>query len=119
MRPTAQNAVPGYGSREDVRADYAETNSLYRALVDIRFRLLAFVPTVSGAAIAILGGGGSVKGDADVRSDIGLLGLLVTLGVIIYEVRNSQVHDHAIHRLKCRSVRLQMVESLATRDHSL
>ncbi len=33
-----------------LRLDYDQTNQLLRALMDVRFKLLAFVPTVSGAA---------------------------------------------------------------------
>lgn len=96
----AADDTPLHGTREDLRTDYAETHSMYRMLVDIRFKLLTFVPTASGVAIGLLGEE-HLEGDATgLALGIGVLGLLVTLGVIIYEVRNSQIHDRAIHRLK-------------------
>jgi hypothetical protein len=35
---------------ERLRLDYDQTTDLVRTLTDVRFKLLAFVPTISGAA---------------------------------------------------------------------
>jgi hypothetical protein len=35
---------------ESLRLDYDQTTDLVRTLTDVRFKLLAFVPTISGAA---------------------------------------------------------------------
>ena len=52
-------------------------------------------------AIALLNDGGlQQEGAAEVALGVGVMGLLVTLGVLVYEVRNSMIHDRAIHRLK-------------------
>jgi hypothetical protein len=93
-----------WGGVEAFKTDYGETSAVYRALVDIRFRLLAFVPTASAVAVALLGrqsapSGGILGGNALVLG-VGVIGLLFTLGVVMYEIRNSQLHDQAIHRLK-------------------
>ncbi len=77
-----------------LRVDYDQTNQLLRALTDVRFKLLAFVPTVSGAAVAFLG---SPRPAAELLG-IGLLGLVATLGVFVYELRNSQLLDALVHR---------------------
>jgi hypothetical protein len=37
------------------RLDYEQTTQYLRALIDVRFRLLAFVPTVTGVAVATIG----------------------------------------------------------------
>jgi hypothetical protein len=37
-----------------LKVDYEQTLATYRMLADIRFKLLAFVPTISGAVIALL-----------------------------------------------------------------
>jgi hypothetical protein len=37
-----------------IKVDYEQTLATYRMLADIRFKLLAFVPTISGAAITFL-----------------------------------------------------------------
>jgi hypothetical protein len=72
-------------------AEYSHAAESQRALVDVRFRLLAFIPTVTGVAIAAL------KDLSPARFPVAVLGLLVTLGVVMYEVRNSQLHDAAAH----------------------
>jgi hypothetical protein len=38
-----------------LRLDYEQTTQYLRTLIDVRFRLLAFVPTVTGVAVAIIG----------------------------------------------------------------
>jgi hypothetical protein len=77
-----------------LRLDYDQTNQLLRALMDVRFKLLAFVPTVSGAAVALLG---RPRPAAELVG-VGLLGLVATLGVFVYELRNSQLLDALVHR---------------------
>lgn len=55
---TAAPAVPrSYDrrmDRPDRWADYEQTLQTYRQLVDIRFKLLAFVPAFSGSAVTLL-----------------------------------------------------------------
>ena len=38
-----------------LRLDYEQTTQYLRTLIDVRFRLLAFVPTVTGVAVAVIG----------------------------------------------------------------
>ena len=82
--------------RDQLSADYEQTTNLLRMLTDVRFKLLAFVPTISGAAIAVLGHGRST---AELLA-VGLLGLMATLGVVVYELRNTQLYDYAVYRAK-------------------
>jgi hypothetical protein len=77
-----------------LRADYQQTTDLLRTLTDVRFKLLALVPTLSGAAVAVLGHPTSA---AELIA-VGLLGLTATLGVLLYELRNSQLSDYALRR---------------------
>lgn len=90
---------------ERVRLDYDQTTDLLRTLTDVRFKLLAFVPTISGAAVAVLGRSGS----AAELTAVGALGLVATLGVLLYEVRNTQVYDYALRRAKELEARLGLV----------
>ena len=87
---------------EALRLDYDETTDLLRLLTDVRFRLLAFVPTISGAGVALLSRGGS----SAERIAVGAIGLLATLGIVVYEIRNTQVYDYAVHRAKVLEERL-------------
>jgi hypothetical protein len=77
-----------------LRLDYQQTTDLLRALTDARFKLLALVPTLSGAAVALL----AHPGSAIQLLALGLLGLTATLGVLLYELRNTQLHDYALQR---------------------
>jgi len=81
---------------ELLRLDYGQTTELLRTLTDVRFKLLAIVPTISGAAVAFLSRGRT----AGELLAVGLLGLAATLGVVLYEVRNTQLYDYAIRRAK-------------------
>lgn len=87
---------------EALQLDYERTTDLLRLLTDVRFRLLAFVPTISGAGIALLSGSRS-SGE---RIAVGAIGLLATLGIVVYEIRNTQVYDYAVHRAKILEERL-------------
>ena len=89
-------------TREQLQADYDHTTDLLRSLTDVRFRLLAFVPTISGAAVGLLGRGAS----AAALLAVGALGLVATLGVVVSELRNSQIYDYAIQRAQELEARL-------------
>jgi hypothetical protein len=77
-----------------LQADYQQTTELLRSLTDVRFKLLALVPTLSGAAVAVLGHPSSA---AELLA-VGLLGLTATLGVLLYELRNSLLSNYALRR---------------------
>jgi hypothetical protein len=87
-----------------LRLDYEQTTQLMRTLADIRFRLLAFVPTVAGATVALF----SRPRSAAELLAIGLLGLFATIGILLYELRNSQILDAVIHRATALEQRLQL-----------
>jgi hypothetical protein len=79
---------------ERLRLDYAQTTDLIRTLTDVRFKLLALVPTVSGAAVALLG-----HPQAPVQLlALGVLGLAATLGILLYDLRNGQIYAYALRR---------------------
>jgi hypothetical protein len=88
--------------REQLRLDYDQTNDLIRALTEVRFKLLAFVPTISGAAIGFLGS----RRSAGELLGVGLVGLAATIGILVYEIRNTQIYDYAIHRAQALERRL-------------
>lgn len=82
-------------SRTDrLRLDYDQTTDLMRTLTDVRFKLLALVPTLSGAAIALLGHPSSPQQ----LLAVGFIGLIATVGILLYELRNSQIYDYATRR---------------------
>ena len=77
------------------RLDYEQTLETYRQLADVRFKLLALVPALTAAAVALLG-----ASDLDQREGgvVSALGFLVTLGIVLYDLRNSQFYNGAIGR---------------------
>lgn len=75
------NANPGQAfvpEDEVLRLDYEKTNGYIELLADIRFKLLAIVPTITGASIAIL----TINGNnAESASVLGIFGLSATIGI--------------------------------------
>jgi hypothetical protein len=93
----------GASDRQDLLlALYNEICASWRALVDVRFKLLGLVPAVSLALLAALL---SRKAPGEGLSDAGgvvvsLLGLTATVALMIYDQRNSQLHDELISRAR-------------------
>ena len=81
---------------ELLRLDYQQTTDLLRTLTDVRFKLLALVPTLSGAAVAVLGHPSSA---AELLA-VGVLGLIATLGILLYELRNTQLSEYGMRRAR-------------------
>jgi hypothetical protein len=92
-------------SPEDLRLDYQQTCEQFKLLADIRFKLIAFVPTLTGAAISLLSSDKVSKESAFV---VGILGLFVTVGIIIYDLRNSQFYGNVIARAKFLEAKLYL-----------
>jgi len=75
--------------------DYEQTLTTWRMLVDIRFRLLAFVPAVAGVLVALAG-----RSPSATSVLVAALGMTALFGIVMYDLRNTQFHDAAIHRGK-------------------
>jgi hypothetical protein len=100
--------------QDAIRFDYEMTMETIRMLADIRFRLLALVPFVSGATIAFL----SVdpgKAPPHVILAGSVAGFLITVGVLIYNQRNTQY----IHVTRERGRKLEELLNLAVKGHFL
>ena len=82
-------------TRQKLIAEYTEVNQNFRMLADIRFKLLALIPTLGGVAIFLL----SRMQQSEPESGHGLLllisglGFLATLGVTFYDQRNSELYN--------------------------
>jgi hypothetical protein len=86
--------------RERDLADYDATTSYFRTLVDVRFKLLALIPVVTGAAIAW-----SPRRPDD-KLALAALGLIVTFALALYDERNTEVYDALKVRAKCLEAKL-------------
>lgn len=98
-----RNEKAASNEMENLRLDYQTTVQQFTVLADIRFKLLAFVPTVTGAAFGVL----KDSPNKAATAAIGVFGFLVTLGIVFYEVRNTQFYDRAVHRAKALEARLK------------
>jgi len=87
-----------------LRLDYDQTTQLLRTLVDVRFKLIAFVPTIAGAAVGLLG---RPRPAVELLA-IGLLGLVATTGIFVYELRNTQIFDALVGRAAELERRLEL-----------
>lgn len=85
--------------------DYQETFETFRQLVDIRFKLLGFVPTLTAVAVTLLT---ATAVPTETQLAVGVLGLLVTFGTVLYDQRNTQFHNGAHARLKYLEMELQL-----------
>lgn len=101
---TPSTHIPPAASADLLRLDYQQTTDLLRQITDVRFKLLALVPTLSGAAVAVLGRPSSA---AELLA-VGLLGLVATLGVLLYDLRNTQLYDYSLHRAQALEARLEL-----------
>ncbi len=93
-------AQSGEGAdRELLLKLFEQTSTTWRMLVDVRFKLLALVPAVSFVALGfVLRAGESGALPALSRLGFAMLGLVATLGLFVYDLRNSQLHDDLISR---------------------
>ncbi len=91
-------------SDDRLQLDYDQTQQLLRTLTDIRFKLLAFVPTIAGASVGFFG---RARPAAELMA-IGLVGLIATLGILVYELRNSQTYAAAVSRARMLEQRLEL-----------
>lgn len=89
----AQPPNPG-DKQVALRADYQTTVEVVKLLSDIRFRCLVFVTAIITVANALVPG----TVDPGARAALGSVGFLATLGIAVYELRNSQLYEAAIHR---------------------
>ena len=92
----ADESEPPAPDATTLKLDYEQTLSQFRLLADISFKLLAIVPTVAGASTVLSANLGSTGASLA----LGLLGFFVTIGVVFYEVRNSQFYDATVHRAR-------------------
>jgi hypothetical protein len=82
-------------------AEYAEVNSNFRLLTDIRFKLLAFLPLGPAAAVALMvvvGDGAPQRSVSAGALALCLFGLVVTVGLATYNARNDQIYVWHVER---------------------
>ena len=84
----------GAGNRTAQVAVYTEIGNNYRAMDDLRLRLLALLPLATGAGIVVLLGGHGVPAAIDVP--VGLFGMVATISLYFYELHGIEKCAHYI-----------------------
>ena len=87
-----------------LRLDYEQTTQLLRTLTDIRFKLIAFVPTFAAASVGFFA---HPRAAVELIA-VGVLGLAATLGIFLYELRNSELYAAAAGRARELERQLQL-----------
>ena len=99
-----------------LRLDYEHTSQLLQSLTDIRFRLIAFVPTFAAAAVGFF----AHPRPAVELLAIGVLGLVATLGIYLYELGNTELYTAAAGRARELERQLELSGGgLDTHDRAL
>jgi hypothetical protein len=88
--------------------EYSQINDNIRFLADVRFKLLALLPILGGAGVFVLSRLGLEAGSKPVNATsdllivllVSVLGFLATLGITLYDQRNSELYNALIHRAK-------------------
>ena len=80
---------------ELLRLEYESASRLLGNLTEIRFKLLALVPSLTGAVVALISPG---RSGVELLA-IGGLGLAATSGVLAYELRNGELYRRAVERV--------------------
>jgi hypothetical protein len=114
---------PENATDENLRAEYEQVNNNFRMLADIRFKLLALVPTVGGVAIYILATMGDPTNAATAFGHakvvlIGLMGFIATLGIAFYDQRNSELYNALSERAKVLESALELPDGQFNRRPS-
>jgi hypothetical protein len=88
-------------SEETLRMEYGEVCKSHNSITDFRAKLLALLPIASGSGIFLLLTKRSEPIDTTYLYAIGLFGVLITLGLFIYELRGIQ-HCKSLNDLASR-----------------
>ena len=97
-----------HNKHPNLELEYTQINNNFRFLAEVRFKLLALVPILGGAAVFVLARVGLEAGKASASSNpellvvllVSLFGFLATLGLTLYDQRNSELYNALIHRAK-------------------
>ncbi len=98
---------------ERLKIDYEQTGKYFYELAATRFKLLAFVPTITGLALANI----DIAVDPALAIAAGIFGFLVTCGIMMYDLRNTQIYDAMQLRLKTIEAYLGLPLSKKDKDH--
>lgn len=86
-------------------ADYDRTVATIHQLTEVRFKLAAYIPTLTGAAIALLATSGL---GPSTKAALAIGGLIFSIGIVLYDLRNSQHYNSAVGRAERLEAALEL-----------
>jgi len=100
--PTLTEGITGNDRVQLLLKLYEQTCSTWRQLVEVRFKLLGFVPAGSVGLLAtvFVSTKSSEDNQVEFKMMLAVVGLLATIGLWIYDQRNSALHDDLISRAR-------------------
>ena len=78
------------------KLDYEKTLQYANQLAEIRFKLLALIPVATGGALGLA----QLQTNPISSLFLGVLGFFVTLGLVFYDQRNSEIYEKQMHRAR-------------------
>ena len=116
-RRTQMSAHDTDDNRGSMFAVYAQVGDNYRAIDDLRLRLLALLPLATGTGILVLLGGHSVS--AAVGVPVGVFGMIATISLYFYELHGVEKCAHYIARGAQLEQDLDVPGSFTNRPHHI
>lgn len=96
---------------------YAQVSDNYRAIDELRLRVLALLPLATGTGILVLLGGNGIS--ANVAVPVGVFGMVVTVALYFYELHGVEKCAHFIHRGEELEAAMQMPGSFTSRPRHI
>jgi hypothetical protein len=103
--------------RSSIFAVYAQVGENYRAVDDLRLRLLALLPLATGAGILVLLGSHNVT--AVIGVPVGVFGMIATVSLYFYELHGIVKCDHYIYRGQQLEDDLDVPGAFTDRPHQM
>jgi hypothetical protein len=82
-----------------LQLDYQVTQDLVKMHTDIRFKLLAILPPIGAASVALVSAQAVGLSPFSMFA-VGTMGFFLTLGFVLYDLRNSDLYNACVHRAK-------------------
>jgi hypothetical protein len=99
--PALRHGLDPKANKDVLTTLYNQVCQSWRQYLDVRFKLLALVPSLSLVALGVLFGNVPTPGIASLpKVGLALLGLALVAGLWIYDTRNSELHDDLIIRAR-------------------
>lgn len=118
--------IPPISGQQDspLKLEYEQVNDNFRMLADIRFKLLAILPALAGAAVYVLSHIAisfpvPVASQEDLEKApfefgtvvlISVLGFVTTFGIALYDQRNTELYNALVGRAKVLEKRMGIAD---------